>query len=846
MAAKRGYKLQEFVAHGSDVNCLSIGKKSCRIFITGGEDRKVNLWEIGKPISLLSLPGHTSSVQSVTFDSAEVLVLAGSSNGTIKLWDLEEAKLVRTITGHRSSCTAVEFHPFGEFFASGSSDTDLKIWDIRKKGCIHTYKGHTRGIRTIRFTPDGRWVVTGGDDHVVKLWDLTAGKLLHDFKFHNGIIWCIDFHPQEFLLATGSADCTVNFWDLETFELIGSAGPEATGVRSMAFHPDGRTLFCGLDETLKVFSWEPIRCHDFVDMGWSTLGDLSIYEGKLLGCSYHQSRVGVWVADISLIGPYAEGVMPRKNVVMESLNIYGEDHPVELKGSCTDSSMILVSGPPDCADKTKDTVRVSPVISDLYSHSVLEEDPISSSITTRLSSTGFRKNAVSMSCHDTPQKFNSKFSSKVSTLNATASRVSKVTDVSLRTPSRMESTFALREMRPNSKTSSTTSRRTQKKDTMMELDTVNNTQTTVRPFQSPVIVPRERWESESVAYSRKGTSTTETMAHCTASRKLHHIRQPSFSGDGSDPQLFMTASRPSSSSTDDLGSMDSSSVSRSVVNNETARLDESDITGIRNVAKKFERITTLEQPLDKDAEPPSSSSEMSSVKYVRGVAVQLGRTRSLVESWEKREKCNTTTVSSSSEQVPKPDNLPPALNGEAHMTERETKADGDFGCEALLQGHDVFINLVKSRLTKLQVVRHFWERNGIKGAIDAVVKLPDHSVQVDVISALVEKIHLFTLDIFSCLLPLLSGLLNSKTERHVTVSLELLFELVKIFGPVIHSTISASSLVGVDLQAEQRLERCKYCYAHLQKIRQILSLFIRKGGSLAKHAQKLNAALWEL
>lgn len=37
------------------------------------------------------------------------------------------------------------------------------------------------------------------------------------------------------------------------------------------------------------------------------------------------------------------------------------------------------------------------------------------------------------------------------------------------------------------------------------------------------------------------------------------------------------------------------------------------------------------------------------------------------------------------------------------MMERETKADGDFGCEALLQGHDVFINLVKSRLTKLQV-----------------------------------------------------------------------------------------------------------------------------------------------
>lgn len=38
------------------------------------------------------MSGHTASVEAVQFDSAEVLVLAGSSNGSIKLWDLEEAK----------------------------------------------------------------------------------------------------------------------------------------------------------------------------------------------------------------------------------------------------------------------------------------------------------------------------------------------------------------------------------------------------------------------------------------------------------------------------------------------------------------------------------------------------------------------------------------------------------------------------------------------------------------------------------------------------------------------------------------------------------------------------------
>ena len=100
------------------VNCVNIGKKACRLFVTGGDDHKVNLWSIGKPNSLMviggggggggyfliiflakliinfvfiqTLCGHTTPVECVAFD--EVLVLAGASNGVIKLWDLEEVK----------------------------------------------------------------------------------------------------------------------------------------------------------------------------------------------------------------------------------------------------------------------------------------------------------------------------------------------------------------------------------------------------------------------------------------------------------------------------------------------------------------------------------------------------------------------------------------------------------------------------------------------------------------------------------------------------------------------------------------------------------------------------------
>lgn len=43
-------------------------------------------------VNMQSLAGHASPVESVAFNSAEVLVLAGASTGVTKIWDLEETK----------------------------------------------------------------------------------------------------------------------------------------------------------------------------------------------------------------------------------------------------------------------------------------------------------------------------------------------------------------------------------------------------------------------------------------------------------------------------------------------------------------------------------------------------------------------------------------------------------------------------------------------------------------------------------------------------------------------------------------------------------------------------------
>ncbi|VDP55249.1 unnamed protein product [Schistosoma margrebowiei] len=69
-----------------------MGRKSGRVMATGGEDRRLKLWAVGKPSCILSLTGHTSSIEASEFSQEEDRVAAGSLSGSVRIWDLEEVK----------------------------------------------------------------------------------------------------------------------------------------------------------------------------------------------------------------------------------------------------------------------------------------------------------------------------------------------------------------------------------------------------------------------------------------------------------------------------------------------------------------------------------------------------------------------------------------------------------------------------------------------------------------------------------------------------------------------------------------------------------------------------------
>lgn len=102
------------------------------------------------------------------------------------------------------------------------------------------------------FTRDGRHVVTGGDDRSVRLYDARTGEQVRIIGTHGDWVWSVACHPSRPFVATGSHDGSVRIWNYETATRVALI-PASDRIWSVAFTPDGSTLFVGSDsEVMRV------------------------------------------------------------------------------------------------------------------------------------------------------------------------------------------------------------------------------------------------------------------------------------------------------------------------------------------------------------------------------------------------------------------------------------------------------------------------------------------------------------------------------------------------------------------------------------------------------------------
>lgn len=795
---KRSWKLQEFVAHSANVTCLAIGPTSGRVMVSGGEDKKVNMWAIGKPNVILSLSGHTTPIECVQFNSSEELVCAGSQSGTLKIWDLEAAKIVRTLSGHKANIRSLDFHPYGDFVASGSIDTTVRLWDVRRKGCIVSYKGHTNAINHLRFSPDGRWVISAGEDGLVKLWDLNAGKLLADFTLHNGPVNRVEFHPREFLVATGSADRTVKFWDLETFELISSTEVEASSVRTICFHPEGLCLFSGGNDSLRAYAWEPCLCYDAQTLAWGKVSDMSFSSNQLIGASFLSTNISVWVASMTGLEEMiakaeadAEEATITNNTVLLPMHDEIQSKKISPSRKAFNTRPKTQSGKP----KPQQSIPKDNLQDDAKDVAVKD---------------------------DGLDEFNKVLDDRLN--NPTSNVIFKPVTTLPRSPPP-----------PKNPPPATKEPLISNWSEIQQSKVRNDSGGDVKPSSSPKI---------------------EKSVH---NHNIPSVLQGKVKSDSevdSKPSLIMKSENSIASKPDSRPS------SASKAENIPSKLSKIDVPyPLSNSPQKqvyhppaidqipFEpppATPPVERERNNDPppppaiyQPPAAASVPSSVSKPQTPAQQVKPVQIPPRQLPARQEpaftppINDKMSGLNLQEFSKvKDNIIPTAN------------DEESTLVLLKRSHVSLCQIMVARLQNLALVSRLWFDGDIKAAVETASSMSDLSVLVDIMNVLTQKQALWTLDLCSAVLSPLKSLFSSNYESYVERASSSLKLIMKNFSPLIKSTLSTPpGALGVDLVREERYQKCEGCYRHLIEIRDVLQSRTKTPGRIGSMCKELALSL---
>lgn len=287
-----GSLLDRFEEHDGPVRAVDF-HNSQPLFVSGGDDYKIRVWNHKTRKCLFTLSGHLDYVRTVFFHHEYPWILSCSDDQTIRIWNWQSRNCIALISGHSHYVMCAQFHPKDDLIVSASLDQTVRVWDIsglRKKNaapqsmtfeeqlqrsqaaqadlfgntdCIVKYvlEGHDRGVNWVAFHPTMPLIVSAGDDRNVKLWRMSETKAweVDTCRGHFNNVSSALFHPRQELILSVGEDKTVRVWDLNKRTSVQSFRRDADRFWVITAHPEMNLFAAGHDNGVMVFKLERER-----------------------------------------------------------------------------------------------------------------------------------------------------------------------------------------------------------------------------------------------------------------------------------------------------------------------------------------------------------------------------------------------------------------------------------------------------------------------------------------------------------------------------------------------------------------------------------------------------------
>jgi len=221
--------------HNHIVRTVAISRTSSHI-LTGGQEKKVRIFDLGRPdadADLLGDPGtpHDKTVKSVVWVGEHTGVSAGE-DGNIKWWDLRTRKLTTSLA-FPNPITSMELSLQTNRLVVTSGETVAFIPALPGTAPTRSLNlPYSPSSASIHPTLQDRFVTGNLGDEWVRVHGMD-GKEMDVLKGHHGPVHCVDFSPDGEVYASGSEDGTIRLWQMTPGKRYG-LWQGSNGVRGIA------------------------------------------------------------------------------------------------------------------------------------------------------------------------------------------------------------------------------------------------------------------------------------------------------------------------------------------------------------------------------------------------------------------------------------------------------------------------------------------------------------------------------------------------------------------------------------------------------------------------------------
>lgn len=263
---------------------------------SGGEDRRIRLWNPVDGAALGELSGHTGAVNCLAFNAKGTILCSGSADATVRIWDLSTGKEQKKLTGHQRPITDLVLSQEGRDLVSASPDGMVCQWDPGKGVLVRQFTHPRSAVVAMAVSPDGRMLASAAADRSFRTFDLIhdrparanfdapetpgalvylptprtvalatregrvfvlelpTGRVVQRIQAHAQAIHAMALHTSSRRLATAGADGIVKVWGLDPWKETQSFRGHTADIRALSFSPDGTSLAsCSLDGTVRIW-----------------------------------------------------------------------------------------------------------------------------------------------------------------------------------------------------------------------------------------------------------------------------------------------------------------------------------------------------------------------------------------------------------------------------------------------------------------------------------------------------------------------------------------------------------------------------------------------------------------